>query len=226
MSLPTLRRWVDRGVGPNLIALAIFLHVAVMAVLLVPRPAEPELDGIAVELVASDGMIAATPVADANPPVPDAPPPPPEPPPPETPPPPMPAPELRPELAPALALEPATAPVIRRVYAGAANTIIRDAPSSVTTSGDDTLPPQAAGHRNAPPHYPPEAERRRLEGLVGVVIRVTREGTPSAVEVVSSSGIPMLDRAAVEALLTWRFAPARAGVAASYPFNIRFVLGP
>ena len=201
MSMPTLRRWMGDGVHANAVALAVFIHVAVLISLLLPRFPVPEPEGVAIELVQSgDGASALQTPAEAS--SPSAVPTPAEP---------------KPQPS-----EPEAEHIQRPVYAAQANRIIRDDSASVTTSGEDGLPPQLTGQRNASPTYPPEAERRRLEGEVRLLIRVDRAGIPAAVEVVASSGVPMLDNAAVETMQTWRFAPARA---ANYPFNIRFVLG-
>lgn len=209
MSMPTLRRWMGDGVRANGVALALFAHLAVLMALLLPHVPTSEPDSVTFELVQSSGGASEMQAA------------------------------AEPESAPALSTparstptnappEPSLAPepeperIQRPLYAAQANAIIRDTVSNVTTTGDGTLPSQLTGHRNASPAYPPEAERRRLEGEVRLLIRVSRDGIPAAVEVVSSSGVPMLDKAAIETLQTWRFPPAPA---AAYPFNIRFVLG-
>lgn len=204
MSMPTLRRWMGDGIRANVVALALFAHLAVLIALLLPHLPTPEPDSVAIELVQSSGgasemQAAADPGSAPTTPTPA---------------------EALPE--PLLPPEPEPERIQRPVYAAEANAIIRDNVSNVTTTGDGTLPPQLNGHRNASPAYPPEAERRRLEGEVRLLIRVSRDGIPAAVEVVTSSGVPILDRAAIETLQTWRFPPARA---AAYPFNIRFVLG-
>lgn len=84
--------------------------------------------------------------------------------------------------------------------------------------------PEAAFH-NKPPAYPADAVRRGSEGTVGLLIHVTEAGTTAWVDVSQSSGDPVLDRAAREAVSLWRFQPARSGGAAvpfDYPINIRF----
>ena len=214
MSLPTLRRVQDRGISPNMVAFATFIHIAVLVAVMMPHIPVLEPEGVAIELVQSDGAVSSPRSATEH--AASGPPPTPEPPTPEPP-----TPVTRPGPAPMP--EPADEPIIRRTYAATANLIVRDEASSVTTTGDDRLPPPLAGHRNQSPAYPAEAERRRLEGEVHVLIRVRPDGSTAAVDLAGSSGIPMLDRAAIDTLLTWRFAPGR--VAASYPFNIRFVLG-
>lgn len=68
--------------------------------------------------------------------------------------------------------------------------------------------------RNPPPAYPLAARRRGVEGVVTVSVTVDSSGQPQVVSVLRSSGHPMLDRAAEQAVAAWRFVPARrAGVA-------------
>lgn len=64
---------------------------------------------------------------------------------------------------------------------------------------------------NPPPEYPPMALRRRIEGTVGLKILVTAQGTAGQVQVTSSSGSSLLDKAAVETVRKWKFKPARRG---------------
>jgi protein TonB len=72
----------------------------------------------------------------------------------------------------------------------------------------------AAGHLgNVPPVYPYRARRKEIEGRVVLRVRVLPGGTARSVEVLSSSGHAILDRAALKAVRAWRFVPAkRAGV--------------
>jgi len=61
-----------------------------------------------------------------------------------------------------------------------------------------------------------------------LLIRVSALGMPDQVLIAGSSGTPSLDRAAREAVLLWRFRPARAGntpVPFDYQLNIRFTTG-
>lgn len=67
---------------------------------------------------------------------------------------------------------------------------------------------------NRPPAYPNEAVLRRLEGSVSLRLHVSSEGVVTAVDVARSSGHPLLDAAAVRAVRTWRYEPARRGGAA------------
>ncbi|MBI4027838.1 MAG: energy transducer TonB [Verrucomicrobia bacterium] len=66
--------------------------------------------------------------------------------------------------------------------------------------------------KNPPPSYPERARRLNQEGPVLLAVRVTSAGIPDSVEVDQSSGFPLLDAAAVQAVKKWRFNPARLGV--------------
>ena len=96
-------------------------------------------------------------------------------------------------------------------------------------TGRNIMPAQPdAAHRNLPPRYPAEAARRRKEGTVSLVIRVSARGVPNDVQVDVSSGDTSLDRAARTAVRLWRFIPAMDGdkpVPFDYAMDIRFVIG-
>jgi protein TonB len=62
---------------------------------------------------------------------------------------------------------------------------------------------------NPPPRYPPVAREMGVQGTVTLKVQVTREGLPARVDVEQTSGSTVLDQAALEAVRTWRFAPAR-----------------
>jgi protein TonB len=61
------------------------------------------------------------------------------------------------------------------------------------------------------PRYPRDAQRRGLSGTVLLRIHVGADGEPQSVDLVQGSGARELDRAAVEAVRRWRFAPATRG---------------
>lgn len=65
--------------------------------------------------------------------------------------------------------------------------------------------------RNPPPRYPPIARRNGEQGTVTLRVLVTQEGVPVRVNVEQTSGSRHLDTAALEAVKTWRFVPARRG---------------
>lgn len=61
------------------------------------------------------------------------------------------------------------------------------------------------------PEYPAAAYRERAEGTVLLGVTVDASGRPAQVDVVERSGSRELDRAAVEAVRQWTFAPAIRG---------------
>jgi periplasmic protein TonB len=65
--------------------------------------------------------------------------------------------------------------------------------------------------RNPAPRYPLAARRAGEQGTVTLKVRVTREGLPERVEIEKTSGSPRLDSAALDAVRSWRFVPARRG---------------
>lgn len=77
-------------------------------------------------------------------------------------------------------------------------------PSGATASPVEPSPTPALVAWSAPA-YPERARRRGIEGDVVVEADVRRDGTVGAARVMRSSGSPLLDRAAVEAVLEWTF---------------------
>jgi protein TonB len=77
------------------------------------------------------------------------------------------------------------------------------------------------------PHYPEGARRQGVEGTVMLRFEVLASGKVGTVQVQRSAGRADLDRAAVEAIQTWRFEPARRGkeaVAVWVTLPVRFEL--
>ncbi len=70
----------------------------------------------------------------------------------------------------------------------------------------DTLPKMLD---NLPPIYPHQAYVERREGTVILRVLITAQGTVGNLEIATSSGHPILDAAAVRAIRSWRFEPAR-----------------
>jgi protein TonB len=64
---------------------------------------------------------------------------------------------------------------------------------------------------NPKPVYPMFSRRNGEEGKVQLRVRVGADGAALEVEVRQSSGFPRLDAAAREAVLKWRFVPAKRG---------------
>lgn len=88
------------------------------------------------------------------------------------------------------------------------------ASATVKPAAEPVLTPpsfSAAYLRNPPPRYPPAARRNGDEGTVMLRVRVTADGAAAQVELDRSSGFPLLDGAALDAVRGWRFVPARRG---------------
>ena len=63
-----------------------------------------------------------------------------------------------------------------------------------------------------PPSYPRMARRRGYEGVLVIEFMIRTDGSCSAVRVAESSGHPVLDEAAVSAVLLWRYKPRQKPV--------------
>ena len=77
------------------------------------------------------------------------------------------------------------------------------------------------------PHYPEAARREGVEGTVTLRFEVLASGKVGTVQVQRSAGRPDMDRAAVEAIKTWLFEPARRekeAVAVWVTLPVRFEL--
>lgn len=74
-------------------------------------------------------------------------------------------------------------------------------------SPSDTSSPPGPLH-NPPPNYPLESKRANEEGSVLLSVRVDAAGRADTVTVSKSSGFPRLDRAALEAVRSWKFTPS------------------
>lgn len=79
--------------------------------------------------------------------------------------------------------------------------------SSSGTSGGETMGPQVL---SAPaPSYPESARRAGASGTVVVGLTISSDGSVSSAWVASSSGNSDLDTAAVNAVYSWQFVPAK-----------------
>jgi len=65
--------------------------------------------------------------------------------------------------------------------------------------------------RNPAPVYPEQARERNWQGTVVLKVLVAQDGRSARLRVEKSSGYPILDTAALRAVRTWQFLPARAG---------------
>ena len=78
--------------------------------------------------------------------------------------------------------------------------------------------------RNKPPIYPIEAQIHDQHGSVVLLIHVSENGAAAGVDVQQSSGVDLLDQAAVAAVLKWHFRPAMEdGHAVPFDYPFRFI---
>jgi periplasmic protein TonB len=80
---------------------------------------------------------------------------------------------------------------------------------------------------NPPPPYPPAARQRHYQGTVLLEVLVDEGGKVGELRVARSSGHPLLDRAALNAVRHWRFEPGRrhgVNIAMWVQIPVRFVL--
>lgn len=93
-----------------------------------------------------------------------------------------------------------------------------------------TRPQAPAAYRQTPvPAYPAAAREQGLEGIVVLNVEVLASGRVGEVHVAVSSGAPILDEAARQAVKRWTFTPARAGARAVdslVEVPVKFSLGP
>ncbi len=94
---------------------------------------------------------------------------------------------------------------------------IHDGPSR---TADDDLGQQTVGivqmaypnyRLSALPPYPALARKRAMEGTVMLQVLVNKDGRVDDLEIETSSGFRLLDRAALTAVKKWRFEPGRQG---------------
>ncbi|HTA19815.1 MAG TPA: energy transducer TonB [Polyangia bacterium] len=114
---------------------------------------------------------------------------------------------------------PSEAPLLADVPAPSAAPPTPPAPAPTEPTSSRSAPRESAGtllsarpryRVNPAPEYPIASRRRREEGVVLVEVTVEASGAPSAISLATSSGYPLLDAAAVDAVRRWTFDPARA----------------
>ncbi|MFZ6872654.1 energy transducer TonB [Undibacterium sp. Di27W] len=147
-------------------------------------------------------------------------------------PPPPPPPEIKPRLqpqikpvaAPARAATPDNLPVVNTApvdTAPSANTVAvavaappaPPAPVAAPAPPEPVTEPKGyAGYlQNPAPNYPPAAQRRGLEGQVTLKVHVLASGHPDNIQIAKSSSHQILDEAAIKAVTSWVFQPAKRG---------------
>ena len=72
----------------------------------------------------------------------------------------------------------------------------------------DQASTEVAATHTPPPDYPLEQACSDIGGKVVMRVVVGTEGRPTEVEIVQSSGVPELDRAAEDGVRAWEFTPA------------------
>lgn len=108
--------------------------------------------------------------------------------------------------------QPASARPVAGFAQGAESKEQRAESSGKSSAGENHLRTSAGStppvyQTNPPPAYPQLARRRGLEGTVELDVLVNRLGRAAEIRLAASSGHPLLDRAAVKAVGTWRFLP-------------------
>ncbi len=100
-----------------------------------------------------------------------------------------------------------------------------DSPSDARALGPNIIPAALdAVFHNRPPEYPVASARAGERGAVVLVIHVAPSGQAVGADVVRSSGFALLDRAAREAVLHWKFLPAvKDGQNVSADMTMQFV---
>ncbi len=74
------------------------------------------------------------------------------------------------------------------------------------------LPSASAAYlHNPPPAYPAMSRRLAEQGRVMVRVLIGTDGLPQKAELQAGSGYDRLDRAALDAVMRWRFVPGRRG---------------
>ena len=99
-----------------------------------------------------------------------------------------------------------------------------ESPSNAIVQGHDVIPATPDNPaRNRPPAYPEPAARLGQQGSVLVVVHVGTAGVADGVDIERSSGYPLLDQAAQQAVRKWTFAPAtKDGVPVPFDFRMNF----
>lgn len=104
--------------------------------------------------------------------------------------------------------------------------VLRPQPAAPAPTAVAVTPPRSdAAYLNNPrPAYPMAARRRGDQGTVLIRVWVTLEGVAASVGLEKTSGHPSLDEAALTAVKSWRFVPARqAGQPVEAPYVVPIV---
>ena len=89
---------------------------------------------------------------------------------------------------------------------------IMETPKKNSTEPSQVVVEAAPRYReNREPIYPSQAQRKKQEGIVTLVVTVNTNGAPMKIEVKHGTGFSLLDEAAVQAVRHWQFEPAKIG---------------
>lgn len=87
--------------------------------------------------------------------------------------------------------------------------------------------PASYAKNNQKPEYPAISRRLNEQGTVSLIVLVREDGSAAKVEIKNSSGFPLLDEAAKNAVIQWHFIPAKIDgqpISESYTLSIPFIL--
>ena len=93
--------------------------------------------------------------------------------------------------------------------------------AATTAAGQRTVS-KPSGISQPKPKYPPAARRAGQQGTVTLSFTIGSSGTVISARIAESSGYTLLDNAALSAIRSWRFKPARnaLGEAISYSYTL------
>ncbi|WP_263142958.1 energy transducer TonB [Pseudomonas alcaligenes] len=125
-------------------------------------------------------------------------------------PPPKPVPKPKPKPKPVA--KPVPAPEPKPVAPPPPAPVAAPTPPAPPAPAPLTPPSATAGYlKNPAPEYPSLAQRRGWEGSVLLRVHVLANGRPGEIQVQTSSGREILDKAALQAVRQWTFVPAKRG---------------
>jgi protein TonB len=103
-------------------------------------------------------------------------------------------------------------------------TSLADSPMRLAESSPQPQFPKTQGVGNARATYPADSRAKGEQGRVVVKVLIDVDGRGSRAEVQKSSGYPSLDKAALDAVTTWKYVPAkRNGVPEAMWFDVPIV---
>ena len=119
------------------------------------------------------------------------------------------------------------APVRRPTQVTAPSAAASNPGSGVASNPGRSTSARPRYRSNPKPNYPAESRRAGQQGVVLITVQVSAAGNAASVQVSRSSGFPLLDSAALQAVRQWTFEPARAAgipIASQVEVPVRFDL--